>query len=420
MQVNQRAAAHSDLEAAYSDLDALNNRLMASLEDTAAQLSVLHGKVEGDQAEAAAEREKLDDAVAELARAREAHEVEAASIRQRLEASQAEGAALRLQLTNLQVVSDRGSEALREIAEIEQQHELERAETEVLMLGEYRDRIAYMAWPAEQRFSLSEQSTRTTDGAHWFYLLPTAGLKARVRELETLLESEPAVELLPAVAASDLYPDLSREPSLGLMYNDGDPVEAGSPPRQHDLPAMRQQPAAKASSLDATADGGLAVTGTFSGLRPLLGPDGMLISYSGSPSFSRSMSMRSMSAPSTPLPVVAESPPNAEETGPAGSRSSAKLRPASSAASPTRSRTRESADSFGAYVSGPAALRRSADAHQPAHDDVRASSGLEEELAASRKSFERSNSSLAQTNARLILQVSLGVKRTRLHTEVTL
>ena len=55
-------SVHLDLEAAYKDLESLNIRLMAFLED--------------NQAEADAERCKRADALAELAMARATHETE--------------------------------------------------------------------------------------------------------------------------------------------------------------------------------------------------------------------------------------------------------------------------------------------------------------------------------------------------------
>ena len=179
------------------------------------------------------------------------------------------------------------------------------------------------------------------------------------------------------------------------MYFNGGQADPTSPPRHRNLPAIgsRQHAAGATSDEDSSAEG------RFTGLRPLLGPDGMLISYSGSPSFSRAMSsMRSMSAPSTPLPPLVESPQSLPVTH--------RVTSASASASPTRSGTRESLDSFGTFVNAPRSI--------PAFDlagassspvDVRGSSDLEEELHASRRSFERSNTSLAHTNARLILQV---------------
>ena len=87
-------SVHSDLEAAYKDLESLNTRLMASLEDTAVQLRMLHSKGEEDQAKADAERCDRADAVAELAMARAMHEAE-------LERVSAEGQQIELEFRSL-------------------------------------------------------------------------------------------------------------------------------------------------------------------------------------------------------------------------------------------------------------------------------------------------------------------------------
>ena len=219
-----------------------------------------------------------------------------------------------------------------------------------------------------------------------------------MRELEALLASKPSVNksIADPKLPADPIPDQIEEPSLGTMYFDGGHADPISPPRQHNLPAIGSRPHAAGG----TSDGDTAGAGRFTGLRPLLGPDGMLISYSGSPSFSRAMSeMRSMSAPSTPLPPLAESPQ---------SHVTHRVTSASASVSPTRSGTRESLDSFGTYVNAPRSIPafNLAGASSSSPFDVRGSSDMEEELHASRKSFERSNTSLAHTNARLILQVS--------------
>ena len=124
------------MEAAYGDLEALNSRLMASLEETTMQMRALHGKVEEDQAEVEAEREKLTEALAELASVKEAHEAATASMQQRLDASQAEGEALRLRLSNLEVVSSQGAQSLKEVVMMEHQHQLEQADDDARILGE--------------------------------------------------------------------------------------------------------------------------------------------------------------------------------------------------------------------------------------------------------------------------------------------
>ena len=75
-QVQQRTSIHSELETAYSDLDALNTRLMASLEGTTVQLKLLHARIQEDQAAAEEERDRRADVVAELAMLRAAREAE--------------------------------------------------------------------------------------------------------------------------------------------------------------------------------------------------------------------------------------------------------------------------------------------------------------------------------------------------------
>ena len=74
--MQQRTAVHSELEGAYSDLDALNSRLMSSLEGTTVQLKLLHARFQEDHAAVEEERNLRADLVAELAMLRAAHEAE--------------------------------------------------------------------------------------------------------------------------------------------------------------------------------------------------------------------------------------------------------------------------------------------------------------------------------------------------------
>ncbi len=114
-EVQQRAAVQGDMQAAYSDLDALNNRLMEALEHGTAQLRGARAKLASMQAAVEAERDARADAVAEQAMAAALHaELEASfgalaadheALRARYDHLAARHTALRDRHEELQVVS---------------------------------------------------------------------------------------------------------------------------------------------------------------------------------------------------------------------------------------------------------------------------------------------------------------------------
>ena len=128
------------MASAYGDLEALNLRLMASLEDTTVQIRLLHGKLAEDQAAAAdAERTIRADAAAELAMLRAAHEAgvarAVAESGAQLELMVAQLEASRYQVDEVEARAAACQSGLMgQLHELRESLEAREAEAEVLML----------------------------------------------------------------------------------------------------------------------------------------------------------------------------------------------------------------------------------------------------------------------------------------------